>query len=47
MISLTKTAAQQLGPHNINVNAICPGVTNTPMGDAIAIVKAKETGRFG
>ena len=44
VISLTKTAAQQLGPHNINVNAICPGVTNTPMGDAIAIVKAKEQG---
>jgi NAD(P)-dependent dehydrogenase (short-subunit alcohol dehydrogenase family) len=44
VISLTKTAAQQLGRYNINVNAICPGVTNTPMGDAIAEIKAKEQG---
>jgi len=44
VISLTRTAAQQLGRYNINVNAICPGVTNTPMGDAIAEIKAKEQG---
>ena len=44
VISLTKTAAQQLGRYNININAICPGVTNTPMGDAIAEIKAKEQG---
>jgi NAD(P)-dependent dehydrogenase (short-subunit alcohol dehydrogenase family) len=31
VISLTKTAAQQLGPHNINVNAICPGIVMTAM----------------
>jgi len=30
VIALTKTAAQQLGPHDINVNAICPGFTMTP-----------------
>ena len=29
VISLTKTAAQQLGPHNINVNAVCPGIVRT------------------
>lgn len=29
VISLTKTAAQQLGPHNINVNSVCPGATRT------------------
>jgi meso-butanediol dehydrogenase/(S,S)-butanediol dehydrogenase/diacetyl reductase len=31
VISLTKTAAQQLGPHNINVNAVCPGIVRTPL----------------
>jgi NAD(P)-dependent dehydrogenase (short-subunit alcohol dehydrogenase family) len=29
VIALTKTAAQQLGKRNINVNAICPGFTVT------------------
>ena len=29
VISLTKTAAQQLGQHNINVNAVCPGIVRT------------------
>ena len=29
VIALTKTAAQQLGPHNINVNAVCPGIVKT------------------
>src|SRR5919201_1880735 len=31
VISLTKTAAQQLGPHNINVNAVCPGIVRTAL----------------
>ena len=29
---MTMLAAHQLGPHNINVNAICPGSTITAMG---------------
>ena len=29
--STTDTIAQQLGEHGINVNAICPGVTRTPL----------------
>lgn len=31
VISLTFTAAQQLGRHNINVNAVCPGLVKTAM----------------
>lgn len=30
MISLTKTAAKELGPHNITVNALAPGMVGTP-----------------
>jgi NAD(P)-dependent dehydrogenase (short-subunit alcohol dehydrogenase family) len=44
VISLTKTAAQQLGPHNINVNSICPGVTRTALSDANLAVRAKQEG---
>ena len=44
MIALTKTAAQQLGRHNINVNAICPGVTLTPIVDAYMTTKAEQLG---
>ena len=44
IISMTKTAAQQLGQYNINVNAICPGVTATPMIDQIFEKRAAERG---
>ncbi|MGE0769751.1 MAG: SDR family NAD(P)-dependent oxidoreductase [Hyphomicrobiaceae bacterium] len=44
VISLTKTAAQQLGPHNINVNAVCPGITRTALSDANLAVRAKQEG---
>jgi NAD(P)-dependent dehydrogenase (short-subunit alcohol dehydrogenase family) len=44
VIALTKIAAIQLGRHNINVNAICPGVTRTPLGARIAAGRAKERG---
>ena len=44
VISLTKTAAQQLGKHNINVNAICPGVTRTALSDANLRVRAEQEG---
>ena len=42
VISLTKTAAQQLGQHNINVNSVCPGVTRTALSEANLRVRAKE-----
>jgi NAD(P)-dependent dehydrogenase (short-subunit alcohol dehydrogenase family) len=34
VISLTQVAAAELGPHGINVNAICPGYVLTEMGAA-------------
>jgi NAD(P)-dependent dehydrogenase (short-subunit alcohol dehydrogenase family) len=44
VISLTRTASQQLGKHNINVNAICPGVTLTPLVSAMLETRSRETG---
>src|SRR5246127_524166 len=44
VISLTWMAAQQLGRHHINVNAICPGVTRTELGARNAITRAAERG---
>src|ERR1700756_4877424 len=44
VISLTWMAAQQLGPHNINVNAICPGVTRTELGARNAQMRSAERG---
>ena len=45
VISLTKTAAQQLGRHNINVNAICPGVTMTDLVNRIMQGRAGQSGK--
>ncbi len=43
VISLTKTAAQQLGMHNINVNSICPGIVRTKLFfDLVQTVATKE-----
>ena len=44
VISLTKTAAQQLARHNINVNSICPGVTMTEMVSALVSQRAEKEG---
>jgi NAD(P)-dependent dehydrogenase (short-subunit alcohol dehydrogenase family) len=45
VISLTKTASQQLGMHNINVNSICPGIVKTAIWDDIVTTLAKSEGR--
>ena len=42
--SLTRTAAQQLAKYDINVNAICPGVTRTALSEANMATRAKERG---
>ncbi|MBV9249614.1 MAG: 3-oxoacyl-ACP reductase FabG [Acetobacteraceae bacterium] len=44
VISLTKTAAQQLGRYNINVNSVCPGVTRTALSEANLRVRAQQEG---
>ena len=44
VISLTKTASQQLGQHNINVNAVCPGIVRTALYGTIVGVMAQKEG---
>ena len=44
VISLTKTAAQQLGRYDINVNSVCPGVTRSALSDANLKVRAEQEG---
>src|SRR3954470_9077098 len=44
VIALTQKASHELAPHNINVNAICPGVTRTELGVRNAAAKAAQRG---
>lgn len=45
VLSLTKSAALAFGEYGIRVNAICPGVIQTPMMDQINQERAKIFGR--
>lgn len=44
MLGLSRTLAQELGPHNIRVNAICPGPTAGERMSAVIAGRAKELG---
>lgn len=41
---VTRTAALDLGPHNINVNAVCPGIVETPRMRRLCEEKARVRG---
>jgi NAD(P)-dependent dehydrogenase (short-subunit alcohol dehydrogenase family) len=44
VISLTRTASQQLARHNINVNAVCPGTTVTALSEDNLKTRARDEG---
>ena len=42
LIGFTQSLAQELGPHDVNVNAICPGLVDTERTDFIAAALAPQ-----
>lgn len=44
VISMTRIAAHSLGADDINVNAICPGVTSTPLFDNMLAKRSADLG---
>lgn len=53
VIGLTKALSKELGPSNITVNCICPGIINTEMNNSLSkeiideIVSSVSLGRIG
>jgi len=45
MIGLSRTLAQELGPYNIQVNAICPGPTDGERMRGVIAGRARELGK--
>ena len=41
---LTRTIALEAGPHNVNVNVVCPGIIHTPRMDRACKAKAQKRG---
>ncbi|MER8671583.1 SDR family oxidoreductase [Mesorhizobium sp. M1156] len=44
VIGLTEVLAKELGPDNINVNAICPGSVDSPRLERVTLMTSKATG---
>ncbi len=44
VLAMTQIAAHQLGMYDINVNAICPGITRTSMSQATMIQRSESLG---
>lgn len=44
VIAMTRLASSQLGPHNINVNSVCPGITATAIYNGIIEADAQQLG---
>ena len=44
VVGLTQSLAKELGPHNIRVNAILPGIVQGPRIDRVIAARAKQVG---
>lgn len=45
VIMLAQSAAHTAAPHNINVNAVCPGIIRTPMWEKILDERSAQSGK--